>query len=198
MSQEIVLFHDAPNHAGAGASDGVSMRLLVGEKHLSGLSPSSLDLVPPRAPPYGEGSHAGQSKLPAVAEGFLPAASTYSEGSPELQPKRPGEVRGKREPAEAVVVGPDACTINIPDEDVLLSGTIYNFAEAPGRIGPPTTMEHGRHLLSRLYKHRPTPRQEQSGGVGPNKRQRKTSWAPSLQDSSQRNQRQDAFGYFKR
>lgn len=84
-----------------------------------------------------------------------------------------------------------------PDEDAALSAIVFNFDKAPGCIGPPSTMHQGRQLLTRLYENRPTPRQEQSGGVGPAKRQRKTNWAPSLQGSSIRNQRKDAFGFHK-
>ena len=58
----------------------------------------------------------------------------------------------------------------------------------------PTAAHAGRMLLSRLAGHRPTARQEESGGVGPQKRQRVGKRAPSLQACSWRNQREDAFG----
>ena len=95
-------------------------------------------------------------------------------------------------PELSVEVDADEPMLGFPDEHIMLSGIIYGFDKTPART--PTTMEAGRQLLSRLAANRPTPRQAKSGGVGPSKRKGTGSFAPSIQDCSMRNQRQDAFG----
>ena len=134
------------------------------------------------APPHGPPSHKGMTARLLVAES-LPRLIEDA-----LLPQSAGEDDAE-EPA----------MLSIAADHVMLSGIIYGFEETSDRMMTRTTMDGGRRLISRLAANRPTPRQAKSGGVGENKRKRTPgSFAPSLQQCSLRNQRQDAFGVHTR